>query len=71
MEEVMDKLGTNEGKVYVVIPGEMGSQTFYKRDAIDAPIQIFTMNQDDWGNYGDRTRFKQCLAFIEGYKQIR
>jgi hypothetical protein len=65
---VENLMGNRTGKIYLIIPTDMGCACYARRSGIGRPIETFMMDNDDWGQYGSTTsRVGLLNQFIRGY----
>jgi len=68
-QKALETMSQTSGKIYVNIPGGMGSCCYIRRNDVNAPLEGFFMGYDDWGQYGiDRTQ--ELKRFLEGYLRV-
>ena len=66
---VKEMMGHHAGKIYVIIPQEMGCMTFYRRDDVGRRIEELFVHSDDWGQYDVDLR-PVVDRFISGYQRL-
>lgn len=68
-EKANSVMGDEPGMIYVVIPGEMGSIFYFRRNSRRSPIEKLHMAQDDWGQYNDGYSLEHH-NFTNGYREV-